>query len=80
MRCLSPMLMIVWLVAVPLPVLGAEEQATHKEVEAVCKTDETKVRSLSTFCMNGEGNLLVCDKQERVIKVVTPEDKLLATG
>ena len=68
MRHLFPTLVIAWLVFVPMPVLGAEEQATHKEVEGLCKTEETKIRSLSTFCMNGEGNLLVfLASRERVL-------------
>lgn len=52
-------------------------EATHSEANGLALTKATKVASLGGFCLNTDGNLLVCDAGARRIKVVTPEDKLV---
>lgn len=51
--------------------------ATHKEIESIGLTDETRFDKLSTLCMNGDGNLLACDLGKRVVKVIRPEGTLV---
>lgn len=54
---------------------GAEP--THVEIESIGKTAETKFVALSSFDLNGDGNLLACDSRAKVIKVISPKGKLL---
>lgn len=59
------------------PAFSAE--ATHKEGAAIRLTGDAALASLSTLAMNGEGKLLVCDQDARLIRVVSPEGKVLDT-
>ncbi len=51
---------------------------THKEVEGIGLTPETKFGNLTTFCMDREGNLLACDSQANEIRKISPTGKTLA--
>ena len=52
---------------------------THQEVDTIADSKDTKCKRLSNFCMNADGNLLVCDESSSVIRVITPKDELKAT-
>jgi len=52
---------------------------THVQFRSLCLSPETKIERISTFCLDSDGNLLVCDLARSEIKVVDPEDKLVAT-
>lgn len=56
---------------------AAAPQPTHVEIESIGTTPETKFKGLSAFCLDREGNLLACDGKGKVIKVITPQGKLL---
>jgi hypothetical protein len=58
--------------------VGAET-AAYEETASIGTTDDLRFENLSTFCMNGEGNLLACDAKKMVIRVVSSEGKLLDT-
>ena len=55
------------------------ETATHREVRQLAAQDTTKCAGISAFCVNADGNLLVCDEKTPSIKVVGRDDRLLAT-
>jgi len=59
--------------------LQPEESASHKEISPIGTTKETKFKALSTFCMDGKGNLLGCDPKDKLIKVISGDGKLLDT-
>ncbi|MCX7048314.1 MAG: hypothetical protein NTX50_22870 [Candidatus Sumerlaeota bacterium] len=54
-------------------------KTTHKEAGALGRRIETKIGELSSLCMDREGNLLACDQKAKVVKVISPEDKLIRT-
>lgn len=51
---------------------------SHKEIEPIGKTEETKFKKLSTFTLDGQGNILACDSEDKCIKKLSPDGKLLA--
>ena len=55
------------------------QAATHEEVDTIADSKDTKCKRLSSFCMNADGNLLVCDAGSNVVRVITPKDELKAT-
>ena len=57
----------------------AAQAATHEEVDTIADSKDTKCKRLSNFCMNADGNLLVCDEGGSVVRVITPKDELKAT-
>ncbi len=57
----------------------AVQSATHEQVDTIADSKDTKCKKLSSFCMNADGNLLVCDEGSSVIRVITPKDELKAT-
>ena len=70
--------------AVPLAgSLAAADQAgtsaTHVEAHSIGSKTGVKFGSLSTFCLNQDGNLLACDMKKRAIIVVSPNGERLAT-
>ena len=77
-----------WIVAVALIVLaaglpaltgGAEKQLAYTNSAVLCSKGKTQCKKLSTFCLAPSGNLLVCDQSGMAVKVVSPDDKLVAT-
>lgn len=52
---------------------------THQEVDTIADSKDTKSKRLSNFCLNADGNLLVCDETSSVVRVITPKDELKAT-
>ena len=73
---------VVLSVCVSWPAAGAENSAqttTHQEKESIGTTKETRFGSLSSFCLNSEGNLLCCDAKASQIKVITPVGKVVDT-
>ena len=52
---------------------------SHKEMECIGASKETKFESLSSFCLNSDGNLMCCDDKASLIKIITPAGKLLKT-
>lgn len=52
---------------------------THQEVDTIADSKDTKCKKLSNFCMNADGDLLVCDESSSVVRVITPKDELKAT-
>lgn len=58
---------------------ASSETPTHKEIEPIGLTPETKFANLSTFCMTAKGNLLACDSEAEEIKMIDPDGKLLDT-
>lgn len=73
---------VVLSVCNPWPAAGAEssaQTATHQEKESIGTTKETRFGSLSSFCLNSEGNLLCCDAKASEVKVITPVGKVLDT-
>ena len=83
MRLECVLLAIAFLLLPPALCFGAEAElvsslsATHKEVEPIGLTPETKFENISTFCMTRNGNLLACDAEAKEIKVIDPVGKLL---
>ena len=69
------------LLAVALFIAAAFNAAadTHKQTGIIGASPATKAGLLSNFCMNADGDLLACDEQARVVRVITPEDQLKAT-
>ena len=57
----------------------AAQSATHEEVDTIADSKDTKCKKLSNFCLNADGNLLVCDAGGSVVRVITPKDELKAT-
>jgi sugar lactone lactonase YvrE len=57
----------------------AAPAGTHQEVDTIADSKDTKSKKLSNFCMNADGNLLVCDERSSVVRVITPKDELKAT-
>lgn len=62
---------------VPLKPPSAEA-GTHQEVATIGLTPETRCQELTSFCLDGDGNLLLCDSVKQEIKVVSQADQLLA--
>ena len=57
----------------------SENAATHEEVSAIGLAPETRCKNLRSFCLNADGNLLLCDAKTFDIKLVTQDDKLVGT-
>ena len=57
----------------------AAQSSTHEEIGTIAASKDTKCKRLSNFCMNADGNLLVCDEAGGVVRVITPKDELKAT-
>jgi len=55
----------------------AETPASHKEIESIGSTPETKFRKLVTFCLDKSGNLLACDAGAESIRKIGPDGKTL---
>ena len=53
----------------------AAERATHKEIEPL----EVEFGRLSALRLDARGRLLACDEEQKAIKVIGPEGKLLET-
>lgn len=65
-----------------LPLLGEDidaNKATHKEVESLGMTPETEMKRLGSLTLSNEGNLLAGDLARKLIKVISPDGKLIAT-
>ncbi|HUT58642.1 MAG TPA: hypothetical protein VNA25_12425 [Phycisphaerae bacterium] len=54
-------------------------QPTHREGKSLCVSPQTKVRLMSCLCLDPNGNVVVCDGTAGLVKVVSPDDKLVAT-
>lgn len=64
------------------PAAAAEphsSQPTHTEGKSLCVSAQTRVGQLSCLCLDANENILACDLKASVIKVISPDDKLLAT-
>jgi len=57
----------------------ANQKATHKELAAIKLKGEEQFEQLRALCVNADGNLLACDTAKSVIRVISPEGKLVAT-
>jgi len=53
--------------------------ASHKEIETIGSTSQTKFVNLFTFCIDKDGNLLACDTEANLIIKINPAGKTLAT-
>ncbi|MBW8015286.1 MAG: hypothetical protein FVQ82_03800 [Planctomycetes bacterium] len=45
----------------------------------IAKNAETKCKKLSNYCLDPQDNILACDEHDKVIRKISPEDKLLDT-
>lgn len=52
--------------------------ASHKEIESIGTTPDSRFGNLTTFCMTRKGNLLACDAQADEIRKISPDGKTLA--
>ena len=49
---------------------------THVEVEPIGASEKLTFEKLEAFCLNADGNLLVCDSGAKQVKIVTPDGEL----
>ena len=63
----------------PAEAAKSEQPKGYKAGDSVGLKAETRIRDLSNFCVNADGNFLACDAAGSSIKVISPEDKLVAT-
>lgn len=45
----------------------------------ICTSPETKCARLANYCLDSEDRILACDAQDKVVRVISPEDKLIST-
>lgn len=62
-----------------LKAVKTDQPGTHQEVDTIADSKDTKSKKLSNFCLNADGNLLVCDESSNTVRVITPKDELKAT-
>ncbi|HUT57979.1 MAG TPA: hypothetical protein VNA25_09045 [Phycisphaerae bacterium] len=55
---------------------GAIPPATHSETRTIGEANSLRFKSLSTFCLDANENLLACDSGASDIKVVSPDGKV----
>lgn len=52
--------------------------ATHRQTRKLGENPATKCQSVSHFCLNVAGDLVVCDDSDDIVRVITPRDQLKA--
>lgn len=45
----------------------------------ICISPETKCAKLVNYCLDSEDRILACDAEDKVVRVISPEDKLIST-
>jgi hypothetical protein len=50
--------------------------ATHRQTRKLGATKATANQSVSHFCLNTAGDLVVCDDSDDIIRIITPRDQL----
>ncbi len=53
--------------------------ADYEEIAPIANLGDAKCQRLSTFCMDGNGSLLVCDEAKMLIKALTPAGEVKTT-
>ena len=81
--------LVIWLVAKPVSTtleLAGEPGAyppdvscPYKQTGSLGASDETRCMRIMNYCLDGDGNVAVCDGDALKIRVVTPDDRLKAT-
>lgn len=51
---------------------------THSDQGLIGNTKETKAGKLNSYCLDRSDNILACDGRENCIRVISPDDKLIA--
>ncbi len=68
-----------WMAAAVLGFLIADTNAmTHEPKGMIGVKPETQAKSLSGFCMDGDGNLVTADEAGKCLRVIAPDDTLKA--
>lgn len=57
---------------------AATPLATHQATRKLGATKATQNQSVSHFCLNAAGDLVVCDDSDDIVRVITPRDELKA--
>lgn len=71
-----PLLFTLGIGLIALTVSAGE--MTHSDKGLVGNTRETRSKFLSSFCLDRNDNLIACDAAENCLRVISPEDKLIA--
>jgi len=50
--------------------------SSHKQTGMLGNTRDTQAKRLSAFCLNQDGNILACDEEKSLIRIITPDNKL----
>lgn len=48
-----------------------------KMSSCLCASQETKCARLANYCLDNDDRILACDAKDKVVRVISPEDKLL---
>ena len=63
--------------AIQATAAGAEDVSpTHEEVDPIGGTDELSFQALESFCLDGDDNLLACDRKAGQVLKISPAGKL----
>ena len=57
---------------------SASPAPTHVEGKSIGLSDQTRFKSLSTLCLDGNDNILACDSGSQQVKVISPKGKVSA--
>ena len=68
-----------WMLGVTTPPAELNKDASHPEGTPLAVKGQTKCKRLTGLAVLGNGNLLACDYAGEVIKVISPDDRLVGT-
>lgn len=57
--------------------LVSAAEMTHADKGLIGQAGDTRAKSLSSFCLDRNDNLVICDQGGSCLRVISPEDKLL---
>jgi DNA-binding beta-propeller fold protein YncE len=67
--------MAVWMMAAGLVLAGT---ASHEATGKLGVAKDTQAKRLSSFCLNGQDNIVAADEENSCLRVISPGDKLVA--
>jgi len=61
-----------------LAAMASASDMTHSDKGLIGNTDDTRSKSLSSFCLDRADNIIACDQKDSCLRVISPADKLLS--